>query len=146
MKICAVFGHRKADYAPFKEKIRLKMIELIENEGVTQFYSGGRGDFDIICTRIVYELKREYPELKNILVLSYHPAKAFELPQIYDESVYLLERKVPPLYAIIETNKALVDVADFVISGVSRDWGGAYEAITYAKQKHKAIIEICQYE
>ena len=122
------------------------MIDLIKNEGVTQFYSGGRGDFDIICARVVHELKREYPELKNILVLSYHPAKEFELQQIYDESVYLLERKVPPLYAIIETNKALVDKADFVISGVSHDWGGAYEAITYAKQKKKTIIEICQYE
>lgn len=143
MKNCAFFGHRSANYEPYKDKIRLEMTGLVKNCGVTQFFGGGRGRFDSVCARQAYELKREFPDVRNILVLSYHPDNKFELPKIYDESVYLLERKVPPLYAIVETNKAIVDMADVVICGVMRDFGGAYEAIAYAKQKRKKIIDIC---
>ena len=129
MKSCAVFGHRGGSYAQCKDAIKLAMSELVQSEGVTQFFCGGRGNFDNICARTAFELKSDLPQIKIILVLSYHPANDFELPKIYDESVYILERKVPPLYAIVETNKAMAERADFVLSGVNSSLGGAYEAI-----------------
>lgn len=143
MKSCAFFGHRDVDYAPYMVRIKREMRGLVENEGVTRFFSGDRGYFDNVCTRAAFELKCEYPQLRNVLVLSYHPDKNFELPKIYDESVYLLDRAVPPLYAIVETNKAIVDASDFVIAGIKADFGGAYEAVAYAKRKK--IIDICGY-
>ena len=87
---CRNAQHRDADYAPYKQQIKQAILRLIENEGVTQFFSGGSGNFDIICARTVFELKSEFPKLKNILVFSHYPNEQFKLPEIYDESVYLL--------------------------------------------------------
>ena len=53
MKSCAFFGHGKEDYEAYKEYIEIIIIDLIEKRGITQFYSGGRGAFDITCAKIV---------------------------------------------------------------------------------------------
>ena len=71
MKTCVFFGHRNFDYEPYREKIEQIVVDLIENEGVTDFYNGGRGRFDSICTEIVQKLKIRYPQICNILILSY---------------------------------------------------------------------------
>ena len=120
------------------------MIGLIKNRGVTEFYSGCRGNFDKICADIVCELKDHYPHIRLIQVLSYHPAKEFVLSNRFDECVYLLDKKAPPKFAIYYTNRRLVELADFVLSGVLFSSGGAYLACKYAKKLNK-VIEI-EYE
>lgn len=141
MKSCAFFGHRDWGQAEEKEKIRNSIVDLIENYGVFQFYSGGRGNFDNLCSQIVYELKKDYPQIKNTLVLSYMP-KEYNLPNKYDDSVYFLEKQVPPKYAIVKTNQIMADKADYLIVGLQRSQGGAYLAYEYAKRKGKMIIQI----
>lgn len=73
------------------------------------------------------------------MVLSYYPASSFILPKYFDDSVYLLEKRIPPIRAIVETNKLLVERVDYIVSGIRRDYGGAYIAYRHA-QKHKKII------
>ena len=76
-------------------------------------------------------------------MLSYMPQKKEEYALPYfDDSVYVLEKEVLPRFAIIETNKALVDKVDFVVSGVYRSFGGALQAVEYAKRKGKSIVDI----
>ena len=139
---CAFFGHRNFDYAPYEDIIRKRIVDLIENRGVTVFYGGGRGNFDGTCARIVWELKSQYPHIKNILVLSYHPTSNFEISSYYDESVYLLENKVLPRFAISHSNRQLVKTVDYVISGVSRPFGGAKSACDYAEHLLKTIFYV----
>lgn len=118
MKSCAFFGHRDGDYRAQEGHIKNMLIQLIEDYGVTQFYSGNRGKFDHTCTRITHNLKEKYPHIKLTRVLSYIPTeKENYTERYYDDSVYLLERNVPKKYAIIATNKRLVDKVDFVILG-----------------------------
>ena len=140
MKSCVFFGHRDVNYEPHRERIRKILIALIEREGITQFYSGNRGNFDRICSELVHELKTIYPQIRNTMILSYHPTRGFKLPAYYDDSVYLLERAIPRAYAILETNKRLVEIADIIVSGVMYDFGGAYKANEYARRKKKTII------
>ena len=144
MKACAFFGHRDENYGADRELIKNSIANLIENYGVGIFYSGGRGNFDRICSEIVFELKKEYPFLQNFLVFSYlpNPKSEFMLPSRYDESVYLIERSVPSRYAILETNKAIVKRVDFVLSGVRWDWGGAWKACEYARKKGKTVLNL----
>ena len=144
MKACAFFGHRDWGIEEGKEEIRNSIVHLIENYEVAQFYSGGRGNFDNLCSQIVYELKKEYPYIKNTLVLSYIPKKKHEygLPERYDDSVYLLEERVPPRFAIVKTNEKIIDKVDYVIVGVQKSWGGAYRAREYAKKRKKTILQI----
>lgn len=76
------------------------------------------------------------------MVLSYHPRKKegnFQ-PLCIDDTVYLLNRYVPPALAIIETNKMMVDCSDFIVCGVKYTFGGANTAIEYAERKKKNIV------
>lgn len=132
----------------YREKLIHIFIDLIKNQGVTQFYSGFRGDFDHYCSYLIHELKDSYPQIKNTMVFSYipeapdEPEYKFELPKCFDDSVYLLERYVPKRLAIIETNKRLVDMVDFVVAGVMTHYGGAYMACEYAHKRKKPIISL----
>lgn len=139
---CAFFGHRDFNYRPYREKIKELICQLIENQGAAEFYNGFRGNFDSLCAEIVFELKEQYPAIKNIMVLSYHPHGDYPLPKFFDESVYLLEESVLPKFAISYTNQAIVDRVDYVISGVKHDWGGAWTACQYARRKKKIILNI----
>lgn len=76
------------------------------------------------------------------MVVSYHPHNDLILPKYFDESVYLLEKNVPPKYAISHTNQAIVERVDYIISGVAHDWGGAWTACEYANRKKKIILNI----
>lgn len=144
MKSCAFFGHRSMGVDRYKERLRQVVIDLIENKGVIRFYSGFRGDFDVYCSYLVYELKNSYPQIKNTMALSYIPEEkvGFRMPKCFDDSVYLLERGVPKRLAIIETNKCLVDIVDFVVAGVITHCGGAYMACEYAYKRKKPIISV----
>ena len=148
MKACAFFGHRQYGYEGSREIIKNSIVDLIDNYQVTQFYSSGRGEFDNLCSRLVYELKAKYPFIKNTLVLSYMPQKKEEygLPEKYDDSVYFLEKRVPPRFAIVKTNEEMINHADFILSGVVWSHGGAYEACKYAQRKGKKVIFILQKE
>ncbi len=148
MKSCAFFGHRDMNVKQYREKLLNSVIELIDNKGVTQFYSDFRGDFNSYCGNLIFELKSIYPKIKNTMVLSYIPEaktddnSAFYLPKCFDDSVYLLERSVPKRLAIIETNKCLVDKVDYIIAGVMTHFGGAYMACEYAYKRKKPIISL----
>ena len=145
MKSCVFFGHRD-DFSCFEYEKEMQNLlrHFIVKENVTQFYSGNRGNFDKFCARAVHGLKAEFPHITLTLVYSYIPqAKEKDAPPaVYDDSVYLLERKVPQPFAILETNKLLVDTCDYIISGVAHSWGGAAKAVAYAKrQKPQAVID-----
>ncbi len=128
IKSCAFFGHRDKDYREQVSFWRAVIQTLAERYGVTQFYAGGRGKFDAMCAKIVQDCKTVYPHIKITQVLSYIPKEKEEdtLKSNYDDSIYLLERNVPKRYAILETNKTLVNRVDYVCSGVEYGWGGAY--------------------
>ena len=143
MNTCAFFGHRNYDYTAYLHKIEEMVENVIVNFGVKQFYCGGRGKFDVIGAKTVKKLQIKYPQIKITQVLSYIPQeKGMVLNDYFDDSVYLLERNVPRRFAILETNKLLVDRVDFIISGVEHSYGGAAQAIEYAQRKKKNIINI----
>ena len=148
IKSCAFFGHRNMCAEQYREKLLHIITYLIENKGVTHFYSGFRGNFDVYCSYLIYELKARYPQIKNTLVLSYIPKApddadyVFKLPKPFDESIFLLERQVPKRLAIIETNKCLVNKVDYIVAGVAFHGGGAYAACKYAHKRNKPIISV----
>ena len=44
--------------------------------------------------------------------------------------------------AISYTNKKIVEISDFIISGVVAGYGGAAAACNYAKKRNKTIINV----
>ena len=70
IKNTALFiGHSEC-YGISAEQVKPIIIDLI-NQGVYVFYSGGQGGFDRLCAGCVYRLKKEYPQVKNYLVIPY---------------------------------------------------------------------------
>lgn len=145
MKSCAFFGHRKGDYEKEEKILLLVLAELIQRYHVTQFYAGGRGAFDWLGARLIAGLREENPQIRLTQVLSYIPTEKEQPKRLYfDDTVYLLERKVPLRFSILETNKLLVDKVDFVISGVKYCGGGARKAVEYAQKRGKTVIDVCR--
>ena len=67
----AVFiGHNEC-YGVTSEQIKEAIVSLID-KGVTDFLSGGQGGFDRLCGRCVYEVKKQYPNINNYLVIPYN--------------------------------------------------------------------------
>ncbi len=132
----------------YRDRLLYIITDLIDNKGVTQFYSGFRGDFDVFCSNLVFGLKDLYPQIRNTMVLSYIPEEpkdrdySFKLPKCFDDSIYLLERKVPKRFAITETNKLVVDMVDFIVAGVLIHSGGAYSACEYALKRNKPTVSV----
>ncbi len=143
MSVVAFFGHRDFDYSQYEEKIRGKIVSLI-GEGAATFYNGMRGNFDVLCAEIVHGLKPRYPHIENINVLSYLPRAGWRPPREFDGSVYLLERSVPPRFAIYYTDRAMVERADFIISGIVLKSGGAWAACRYALAYGKPVWNVVE--
>ena len=142
MASCSFFGSLKEDFAGRKEFLKKVIIGLVKEKGVIQFYCSGRGAFDEICSNVVGEIRKDYPHIKNTQVLSYLSKENFILNEKYTDCVYLLGRYVPPLYAILETNKLIVDKSDFIIVSTKNSFGGVRTVREYAEKKGKIIIDI----
>ena len=138
---CVFFGHRDYPYEHFEKQIKNSVVTLIENYGVREFYCGARGNFDWTCAKIVHEFKRQYPFIRCIRVWAYMPTEN-EAQEYFDGSVYLLEKRVPLLYAIVETNKRLLDKVEYILSGVMHAWGNAWAMVEQGKKKGRTIIYI----
>ncbi|MBQ2774517.1 MAG: DUF1273 family protein [Clostridia bacterium] len=70
-KVCCFTGHREVseeEIVNIKQKTKKEVITLIEN-GVVYFCAGGARGFDTFAAEIVLELKKQYPNIKLILIL-----------------------------------------------------------------------------
>ena len=123
-------------------KIRDAIVELIEKNGLTEFLLGGMGQFDMICARILCELKKKYRFLRVYLVI---PHLGFRVTDIecYDEIIFPQELEgVFFKQCIPRRNQYMVDHAAVAICYVKHSWGGAYQTYRYAKEKGLYIIDI----
>ena len=137
-------GHKNC-YGLNEDELKSTIIELI-NLGVTEFLSGGMGEFDRKSARIVYELKQIYPHIKNILVIPYFHFNIFD-SKLFDEIVYPAGiEKVPYKFAIIKRNQYMVDNSTYAICFVDHSFGGASKTLEYAKKKNVRIINLAEKE
>lgn len=146
-KICTFFGHRNTYLsAEIRAKIRTKLIDLIEKEGVDSFWFGSYGKFDAECADITRSLKKEYPHIEMHLLLPY-PTKqesgggAFYKELEFDGFSYFDPDKLFfPRYTILKRNEYMVKNCDFLICYVICEWGGAYQAMQKAIRCKKQVF------
>ena len=126
-----------------------KLKKVIENsikQGARFFLNGGMGSFDYACARIVKELQKEYPDIKNELVIPYLTFQPRSM-DCFDSSVYPDGfEKYHFKSAIPARNKWMVDHSQCAICYVNHDWGGAIQTYEYAKKKGIQIINLGDYE
>ena len=124
-----------------KEQLEMEIIKLIQR-GVRCFLSGGMGGFDRLCARMIYNLKKRYPDTRNVIVIPYPNFKVFE-PVLFDESEYPECLALVPYRAkTIRRNQFMVDNAAYAVCYVNYGFGGAAKTLEYAIRHGCEIIKI----
>lgn len=139
MAICTFFGHRDCPQT-IEPKLRKVLTDLIIKNSVDYFYVGNQGAFDALVRKILQELAQEYPQLHYAVVLAYVPVKKYG-----NTSDMLLPdgiESVPPRYAISWRNEWMLHQADFVISYINHEWGGAAKYVQKAVRQKKKVIPL----
>lgn len=141
----AVFiGHNEC-YGVTSEQIKGAIVSLID-KGVTDFLSGGQGGFDRLCGRCVYEVKKQYPNINNYLVIPYLSFNVYN-QELFDSIVYPDGfEKYHFKAAIPARNKFMVENANYAICYVNHGWGGAAKTYERAKKKGLNIINFGNYD
>ena len=135
---CYFIGHREAGKDVFP-----LLVEAVEKHiaeyGVTDFYVGHYGGFDMLAAQAVEEAKERHPEIRLTLVLPYHPAiRPISTPKGFDGSFYPWEdEKIPKRLAIIKTNQRMVDTCDYLITYAYHFLGGTGQIVEYARKREK---------
>ena len=144
-KICTCFGHRET-YKDFSRVLSELLEDLILNQGVVEFWTGGMGNFDGSFSAAVRGLKRKYPDIKLILIKPYFSNELNTNKEYYEytyDDVVIPDVLVGvhPKSAITKRNRWMVENSDFIVTYVRRDHGGAFEAKKYAAKLDKVIFE-----
>ena len=144
-KICGFCGHRDVFEADVEERAKTEIEKLIEN-GFTTFYSGGMGDFDKICERIVRGFKRKNDDIRLCLILPYIKSSVNNNPEyynaLYDEIIVPDLGHVHYKRAIIERNRWIIKNSDMILAYVFRGFGGAWTMLKYAEKSGTKYINI----
>lgn len=137
-------GHSDTQDTPeLRSWLQEAIREQVES-GATLFLLGGYGSFDGIAASVVWELKKDYPEIESILVLPYLDRDVDASK--YDGTTYPPLENVPRRYAISKRNHWMVESADVVIANVKYGWGGAAQTLEYAMKKKKKIYNYSHWE
>ena len=143
-KSCFFMGHREADER-LLPRLELEIDRLIQEDNVRYFYAGGYGGFDRIAATAVKRAKRKYPDIILMRVLPYHPAEK-SIPTLdgFDGTYYPegLEN-TPRRYAIVRTNKIMVDICDWCVCYVNHGASNSRKLLEYARRREsKGLIQI----
>ena len=114
--------------------------EIVEiGKDVKDFYVGHYGRFDGMAAKAVITAKLQYPEIKLIMLLPYHP---FEQPiptpkgfygTLYPDGM----EKVPKRFAIVRANQDMVKNSTHLIAYVKHFMGGSGRLLEYAQKREK---------
>ena len=141
MANCTFFGHRDCPET-VKPKLRKVLVDLIINHDVDMFYVGHQGQFDAYVHSELKKLKQEYPEINYAVVLAYMPGKKTEYDDYSDTMLPEGIESVHPHYAISWRNNWMLKQSDYVVTYITRSWGGAYRYYNFAVRMRKHIIKI----
>ena len=151
-KTCCFTGHRSLSHEE-KLKVAVRLREIIAEQiktGVVFYGAGGARGFDSLAAQIVLEMKKEYPQLRLILVLpcedqtrewrSEDIAVYEDIMRRSDKVVYVSREYTPD--CMHKRNRHLVDHSGTRICYLTRSTGGTAYTVDYARRKGLHIINI----
>lgn len=141
---CTFLGH--SDCPPtIIHSLKVILKDLIVNHGVDQFYVGNHGSFDFYVSNILKDLKKQYPHIEYYVVLAYVPDNSKKTNNdTYHHDTILPEgiERAPKRFAISYRNRWMVEQADYVVTYITRSFGGAAKFAELADRKNKICINL----
>ena len=135
--VCTFFGHANTS-DEVKVSLRFTLIDLIENKNVNLFYVGNNDNFDTIVKDELKKLSSVY-EIKYYVVLAYLP---YNKPCVENSLLPEGIEDLPPKHAIPYRNEWMIKKSDYVVTYVTRSFGGAYRFKNLSISQNKKVIEI----
>lgn len=145
MKI-SFFGHRNFINDQNYEKRVLEILFEIENSNQgeqLELLLGGYGSFDKFALQCARKFKAS---VKNVTITLVTPYIIHGDTEEYDIVLYPSLENVPKKFAITHRNRRMVDISDLIIAFIDHKFGGAYDAVKYAKSKNKTIVNLSDFE
>lgn len=142
-----------------KEHVKEEIIKLIEQEDVNTFFVGELGGYETDCYDVVLEVKKQYPEIHIVLVISKIQElnkfeKSYVDPEERNKTPYMIQERdfdefVYPIdcefgyrkLSIVYRNRYIIENTDFIIAYNQRQ-GRAYEFCKQARNKGVNVIEL----
>lgn len=139
-KTAVFIGHNNT--TGLDTKLLRKAITNLIEDGVSIFLSGGMGGFDRISAKVVYDLKKNYPQIKNYLVIPYLSFNIFD-QSLFDEIIFPEELEcVPYKAAIIRRNKYMINNSCSAVCFVRNSFGGAAKSFEFAEKQGLNITNL----
>lgn len=144
MSVCTFFGHRDCP-ATIRPRLRAVLVELIERHGVEQFYVGRQGAFDAMARSVLRELAEVYSHISYAVVLERLPGPRDKAVWDFSDTIFPegLET-VPPWFAISRRNEWMLKQADFVVTYITHNWGGAAQYAEKAQRQGKRVLNLAE--
>lgn len=151
-KTCCFTGHRSLSHEEkLKVAVRLRVIIAEQiRAGIVFYGAGGARGFDALAAQTVLDMKKEYPQLRLILVLpcedqtkGWHSediAVYENIKRRSDKIVYVSREYTPD--CMHKRNRHLVDHSGTCICYLTRSTGGTAYTVDYARQKGLHVINI----
>lgn len=145
-------GHRKIPVFQnnsIRRKLTKTLVALIE-EGYCFFGAGGALGFDTLAGQTVLELKKDYPQIKLILVLPclsqadkweekdkavYEDIKSKADKVVYTSQEYTRD-------CMFRRNRHLVDGSSVCVCYLTEDTGGTAYTVDYARKHGLTVINV----
>ncbi len=143
--VITFFGHSDYISTDRDEDKVLSILEETIGSNPVEFYLGGYGKFDCFVLKCCNKYKETHFNAKTIFVTPYLYTEYKKLKiseYYYDATIYPPIETVPKKFAISKRNEWMINQADYIISYITRHYGGAYTALLYAKRKTKPFINI----
>ncbi len=146
----AFFGHRYIDnVCSVEELLEEHITRLIEQKEYVDFLVGRNGDFDRCVSSSVSRIRKNYRNDNSslVLMLPYISAEYLNNKETFEDYYSEVEIsaeavRAHPKTAIKVRNCEMVDRADLIICYIEQPSGGAYEAVKYAIEQGKTVINI----
>ncbi len=143
MLACTFFGHSDCPET-IRPNLQAVLIDLIVNQNVEMFYVGNQGRFDAIVRNVLRDLKTDYPSINYAVVLAYMPGKQSEYDDYSDTMLPEGIETVHPRYAISWRNNWMLKKSDYVVTYITRAWGGAVRYANQATTQKKLIVSLAE--
>ena len=148
----AFLGHRiMADPFIAERRLEEEIFRLLKDKNYVVFTVGRNGDFDLLASAVVTRLRLQYRNDNSSLVLYLpYPSAEYQKNKYYYDSYYTdveichASSIAHPKKAISIRNREMVDRSDLVLCYIEKENGGAWNAVKYAIDTGKEIINLAE--
>ena len=139
--VCTFFGHRDTPCSA-RESLTKEIYNLIEG-GVTEFFVGNNGGFDLIVQDVLEEISIKNTNIKYSIVISKISEAAisgFQHATVFPEGLEL----AIPRFAISKRNEWLLKNSQILIAYVKHKGTNAYNLLQKAARLGLKIINLAE--